>query len=423
MNLREHRRFARPLVLAVVMVAAALAVGVGDAGATSFYACTNGPADQSGLQTLINAGGTITITGTCRGNWVISTADVRLQAGSPGTTLNGNAAGPVLNVTGGRTATVSGLVVTNGSAGGGGGIFAHGSGTVVNVVSSTLRGNSGGNGGAIEDQTGAVVNVTGSTLTGNTASFGGAICSFSALNVTNSTITGNSASVGGGGVCSEFATVSITGSRLVSNSAFEGGGFAAFGGGGGVTLTNTQVDHNSLVGVNPGGGGILNDAAVGDANLTLNGTSVSFNTALHGGRGGGIFQAGGSNGTANLVTMGGSLLQGNQVSGAGGTFPGEGGAIYSEQNGGPTLISLTDTTVGPAAHTLNGNRADYGGGIYNNVVQPGLGLAGVTLGSGAHIVGNTAAVAGGGVFNNGGVITVDPGAVLLGNHPNNCTGC
>jgi len=412
-------RLDRLVALVVALTAAVLVFGVADAAASS-YTCTNGSADQAALQTLINAGGTITLTGTCRGNWDVSAANVRLQAGGPGVTLNGNAAGSVLTVHNGRTATVEGLTITNGSAGGGGGIVAFGASTIVNVISSTLRGNNGGNGGAIEDHAGSTVNVSGSTLTGNAAVYGGAICSFSTLNVSNSTISGNTASEGGGGVCSAFAAVSISSSRIVSNTAFVGGGVASFGGGAGVTLTNSSVDHNTLSGVNPGGGGIFNQAADGDASLTLIGSSVSYNLALHGGRGGGIFQAGGSNGTASTVAMGGSTLAGNQTSGPGGTFPGEGGAIYLEANGGPALVTLTDTTIGPAPHTLNGNRADYGGGIYSNAFN---GLTEVTLGTGADIVQNTASVTGGGIDNVGGVVSISPGAILLQNHPNNCTGC
>src|SRR5689334_22612854 len=94
------------LILAVTVVALsapALGLGASSAVGATTYVCTGVYAvDNQGLQVAIDGGGIVNISGTCLGNWDV-TSDVTLQAGSPGATLNGNATGSVLTIHHGAT--------------------------------------------------------------------------------------------------------------------------------------------------------------------------------------------------------------------------------------------------------------------------------------------------------------------------------
>jgi hypothetical protein len=80
-------------------------------------------------------------------------------------------------------------------------------------------------------------------------------------------------------------------------------------------------------------------------------------------------------------------------------------------------VTLTKTSVGRIQHTLNPDRALYGGGIFS---ENGDGSSNVMLLPGTAVAGNQALVNGGGVFNCGGsALTVVPGALIFLNQPNN----
>src|SRR6516162_7330601 len=119
---RARARFAQLLVLAVLVTAGVLTLGVGSAFAGGPYTCTGVAAtDGPALQTLISGGGTVTVLGPlpCVGNWTVP-ADVTIVGGTPGATLNGNATGTVLTVTAPVTLTVRNLRITNGAGADGG---------------------------------------------------------------------------------------------------------------------------------------------------------------------------------------------------------------------------------------------------------------------------------------------------------------
>jgi hypothetical protein len=168
--------------------------------------------------------------------------------GSNNLTIDGNHASRVFHVSGGVTAIVAGLTITNGHVSGsypndnGGGIYNdHSTLTVSNCTISAnyaygLRG-----GGIYND------GVSGSAI----------------LNVTNSTLSGNSVAYGGGGGIyndgvSGSATLTVTNSTLSGNSATNGGGIYNFGrtGSGTLTVTNSTFSDN--------GGGIVGDAIFND---------------------------------------------------------------------------------------------------------------------------------------------------------------
>jgi hypothetical protein len=176
----RKRGFGRraPAGLSLLVLVAAVAVvvvsfGAGSALASGSYACTdNAVADMAALQPLIDGGGTVTITGTCLGNYTVSVSDVTIQGGAPGATLDGNGTGSVLIVTGGWTVTLRNLTVTGGNTnfgcpaacGGpdgddGGGVSVDAS--TLNVVASHVGGNvSSDEGGGIIGFDDAIVNVT-----------------------------------------------------------------------------------------------------------------------------------------------------------------------------------------------------------------------------------------------------------------------
>jgi len=173
----------------------------------------------------------------------------------------------------GKTVTISGLTITNGSSTNfGGGIN---NGGTLTVTNSTISGNSGGTFGG-----------------GGIYNFGGEGGS-ATLMVINSTLSGNSAANRGGGIFNDSfygsSTVTITNSTLSDNSAYDGGGIYNENGGEGgsatVTVTNSTFSGNSADGT---GGGIYNVTAPGSTTVTVTNSTFSGNSA-HTFSAGGIF--------------------------------------------------------------------------------------------------------------------------------------
>ena len=123
----------------------------------------------------------------------------------------------IFQVNGGVTATIGGLTLTGGDAGGGDG------GGIANYGNLTL---------------------TGSTASGNTASFGGGILNQDRGTTTliNSTVSGNTASVAGG-IFTNLGTLTLTNSTVSGNTSGSGGGVAASSGT--VTARNTIIAGNA----------------------------------------------------------------------------------------------------------------------------------------------------------------------------------
>ena len=230
----------------------------------------------------------------------------------------------VFYISPGKTVTVSGLTILNGSApppyyfgggiyndhatltlhnctitgnlapqGVGGGIF-NDAGTLT-VSNCTISGNTTWYGGAISNNWwgggSATVTIVGSTLSGNTASYGGGIINEDGtVTLSKSTMSGNSAEYQGGAIynggLSSSATIGIDNSTLSGNSASSAG---AIGNdlGGTLTITNSTLSGNSA-GSHPNyygdglGAGIWNAQA-----LTIINSTLSGNSALN--HGGGIY--------------------------------------------------------------------------------------------------------------------------------------
>ena len=182
-------------LVSVLAVAGAMAATgllfAGAASATNYTA--NCPGDSGYLQTLINGAGsgdTITIYGTCYGNYeVLGKTNLTLQGGSSGATLNGKAQDRTLNIQG-SSVTVRNLTITNGNAPDGAGLIAYDS--TLSMTNSTVKGNKADTGAGLNIVI-STVDLTGVTVTRNKAQYqGGGIAAFeSDLTVTASTVSKN----------------------------------------------------------------------------------------------------------------------------------------------------------------------------------------------------------------------------------------
>jgi hypothetical protein len=177
---------------------------------------------------------------------------------------------------------------------------------------------------------------------GRPTSDGGGILNTGTLTLTDSTVRGNRVIgfyLGGGGIFNT-GTLTLTRSTIYGN-------WARYSGGGGIlntgtlTLTDSTVSGNTTTG---GGGGIFGDYVDADAHstITLTHSTVSGNTA---GAGGGLAIFGGS------LTLTHSTVSGNT------STNGLGGGLYTSY--ASNYGTLTHSTV--SGNTSYG----YGGGIFN----------------------------------------------------------
>ncbi len=249
---------------------------------------------------LKDTGGTQTITGP-----------------AAGVTISGGGKSRVFQVDSGVTASISGLTISGGSAGWGGGGGVYNSGTT-NLTDCTLNGNYGFlSSGGLENS--GTANLTDCTLSGNsTASGWGGLENSGRAYLSDCTVSGNGGGLGNSG------TVNLADCTVSDN---RGGGLENSGT---ATLTGCTLSGNSSFSV---GGGLVNG---GTANLTD--CTLSGNTAEGGG---GLYDAG----TANLI---GCTISGNSAGDSGGL------SNYSYYWGTAVgTLNLTDTIVA-------GNNNDYG---------------------------------------------------------------
>ena len=122
------------------------------------------------------------------------------------TVLDGNAAGQVVTMPSGATATtrIDGFTIRNGKAspdGRGGGLYCYFSSPT--IINTTITGNSASRGGGFFCYGGSPT-IANTTITGNSASLsgGGIYCDYSSLTIINTTITENS----GGGIYCDYSS-------------------------------------------------------------------------------------------------------------------------------------------------------------------------------------------------------------------------
>jgi len=193
--------------------------------------------------------------------------------GSDNLTVDGNHASHVFHVSGGVTATVAGLSITNGgeSPGAGGGIYNDHS--TLAIDHCTVSDNLGSVGGGVynDGYSGiATLTVTNSTFSGNSAGvadygWGGAIYNdgysgSATLMVNNSTFSGNSAGYHGGGIYNGSGMVTIRHTILNAGAWGENlsnayGSVSSLGynlssdnGGGSLTATGDQINTDPMLG-------------------------------------------------------------------------------------------------------------------------------------------------------------------------------
>ncbi|MEY2494848.1 MAG: large repetitive protein [Verrucomicrobiota bacterium] len=285
----------------------------------------------------------------------------------------------ILHVQTGKTVTISGLTIANGSvtgggfpAGLGGGIFNdHGVLAVSNCVLSGNAADSGGgifNNGYPSGSSSTVVK--GCTFSNNTASTGGGLYNYGD--------TGT-------------ATTDILNSTFTNNTATDGGAFDNYGSGatGNATLriVNSTISGNKS---NNDGGGIYNTnnasaavAATTLTNVTITGNRADNDTSTVG-AGGGIRAFSGT------VTLKNTIVAGNFVGGSPSTTAND---INGAVNADYSLIGNTNSAgITGANNQLNvdpllGTLAINGGSTQTHL--PGLGSAAINNGNNAALPADT----------------------------------
>lgn len=161
-------------------------------------------------------------------------------------TLNASSISRVFFISG-ETVTISGLSLTGGNVGSGGGAIFALSGAVLTLDGLHVFGNNaaGAPGGGILS-TGSTLTLRNSTISQNQADTGGGISCDDAT-IVNSTISGNTATSSGGGVFKEDGLTSIRNSTITNNSAPVNAGLSS-------GLDNTTLGSTIIAGNTSGSG-------------------------------------------------------------------------------------------------------------------------------------------------------------------------
>jgi hypothetical protein len=256
--------------------------GQGSLRAAVEQANLDGGGDTITFSSFFNSPKTITLTS---GSLLLRGSATTTITG-PGATLlsiSGNLRSRVFGVFG--PTQISGLTVTDGRAGGGGGILNTDQLTMTDVI---VSGNSADDGGGVLN-TGSIgsLTMTNTTVSGNGGATGGGLCNGVAYN-------GN---LGGGNL--SLTNCTISGNTVASSGNFSGGGlFNASGAE--TTMTNRTVTGNNAP-ANHGDGLYNYTAFLRDGALTLT------NTIVAGNRGGDV--GGDSAGGNNLIGDGSGLTR------------------------------------------------------------------------------------------------------------------
>jgi hypothetical protein len=350
----------------VVTVAAALSLPGAVSLADQFAGLeiTFDPAVFASPQTITLAAGELELS-----NVSLSTS---ISGPAADVKISGNDASRVFDING-ASAVLSGLTITGGSAGTGGGVANYGG--ELSLTNVTISGNSAnGGGGLFNAGTATLTNVT---VSGNSAATAGGLFNLHGmLSLTNVTVSGNSAAYAGGGLYNYKGTTSLTNVTVSGNSASNTGGLYNYGGT--TSLTNTIVAGNSsgdvggnafsgtnnLIGGNPllaplgNYGGptetmplLPGSPAIGGGTATGAPANDQRGVARTGRVDVGAFQSQGFN---IIVTAGN-----NQSTSVGTLFPGQLSVTVSSSHGEPVVggvVSFTGPASGPSA-TFTGNPA------------------------------------------------------------------
>jgi hypothetical protein len=225
-----------------------IVTSTGDNGGNTLRQALSDVCSGTSITFNIAGSGPHTITLTTGELVVAKNVTIKNNSGES-TTVSGGGASRVFNINAGKTASIVGLTITNGSANNGGGISNSGTLTVVN-----------------------------STISGNTATAGsdaGGIANSGTMTLVNSTVSGNSSASSGGGIKTDGVALTIINSTITKNladSPHDGTG----AGGGIFRLSGTLTLHNTIV------AGNLNKEPVMDAPDDVDGViqGVSSNNLI-----------------------------------------------------------------------------------------------------------------------------------------------
>ena len=326
---------------------------------------------------VITGGAVTGVTITNPGSGYSAAPAVTFSAPPAGATANG-----IVNLDFFNSAnlTVTGTLISdnaalNTGANDGGGVGNAGDGTV-KILSSTIEYNStggiGGGYGFFHGQATGALQVFDSLFLGNYAAGGGggiAAGGTSTL-IVSSLVQGNSTAGAGGGVSASG------GQLLIENSAIAGNASQASGGGVEIETTGTGADASEIVNttiaynsaVNSAGGQIGGGIDIGSAGgftgaLTLLSDTINANYAITGG--------GVANASTVLVAVQNTIIAGNNATNTGPDYDGTNGVFFTSlggnligTNNGDTTFNQTTDQVGTPANPLNpllGPLQDNGG--------------------------------------------------------------
>jgi hypothetical protein len=287
---------------------------------------------DSGLPTILSAGGPLTVQGTGP-----TRLTIRRDPGAPSFRLFDHAGGVAAPL------VITGVTLTGGDVAGNGGAIFFGDDGSLTVRDSVVTGNQAtGAGGAIYLGFGSELTIQGSTISGNSAGAeGGGVYFFdnNTLTVQDSTITGNT-TIGDGGGVYFYTGPSVTVQRSVisGNTAGLNGGGLYFYGAPPVTVQRSVISGNTA-GVDGGGAYFFYGGA-----LVVEHSTISGNTAV--GDGGALYFFGSA-----PVTIENSTMHGNGAGGSGG------GLFWYDATGNFTLRNSTVTS-----NVANGTAVGSGGG-------------------------------------------------------------
>lgn len=295
--------------------------GVADCSLREAITAANANADESAITFAPNSMGIINLSGTTPA----LNANVTIQGpGASVLTVQRSTGGNyrIFTVNAGITASVSGLTISNGNSGNGGGI--------TNV--GTLA-------------------VTESVFSGNTPTNGGGIYNTGALTVNNSTFSNNTLSGNGGGIYNQ-GTATVTNCTFSANSASSGGGIANEAGT--LLLTNCTFNDNT---VTTAGKSLYNvgTASTQVGNSIFNGAGFFSHIAVPGG---------------SFLSLGYNLSS-DAASGDGGTGPG--GLLDKTgdiRNTDPLLGGLTNNGGQTPTHAVADNSPAINAGDPNFTPPP-----------------------------------------------------
>lgn len=300
-----------------------------------------------------------------------------------GPNIDANGIDRVMEIHSGATVELQNVLVTDGRAQDGGGVYNSGSLTLTNAQ---INGNQADRYGGAIFNTG-VLTVEDSSLAANLAGgYGGGIFNNGDVVIDNSYLYSNCGGVSSG--CN-------TSGRYVSSTDSPGHGGGIFNNTtGSLTLTNgTSVMWNGAFGSYGHGGGIFNNGSVTVEN---SGVTGNVTQGSNGGYGGGMF----NNETGAVLLRDGSQVQDNRTQTGNANGYGHGGGIYNQG-----LVTIDDSDV--SNNQTDAASGGYGGGIFNDADGD------LYVQNGSSVVNNHAQENGlgyghgGGIFNKGWASLVD----------------